>query len=470
MAYVAITIEGGLFPADLIDRIAAGDESGQRPEEFVLATGRRISDEIQGAFSDMRSFWDAFQRRLAHSRGSSTTLTRDAWVLPLLERFGFELVYQRAAVQVDGETYAFSHSAGAEPDAPPVHIVAFEQRLDIRGDGSRRSPHALVQEYLNRSDALWGIATNGNTLRLLRDSARVSRPTYLEFDLQAMVEGNLYSEFVVLYRLLHHTRFPRGGADAHDCWLERYFQQGIDEGGRVRAHLAEGVEEALKELGTAFLVHKDSDELREALASGRLSSQDYYRQLLRLVYRFLFLLVAEERRLIFPPAADTNRQEIYMRHYGVAHLRARCEGHFADDSHADLWVGLLRTFELFRDDDMARQLGLAALGGELFGVQACHDLEGAGCENARLLRAMFHLSTFKDDRTRRRVNYAALDVEELGSVYEGLLEFRPHVALDERPPFDLVAGSERRQTGSHYTPADLVHELVEHALMPIPFR
>ena len=64
------------------------------------------------------------------------------------------------------------------------------------------------------------------------------------------------------------------------------------------------------------------------------------------------------------------------------------------------------------------------------------------------------------------VSYAGLDVEELGSVYEGLLEYHPHVDREQRR-FDLVAGSERKQTGSYYTPHALVMELINSALVPV---
>ncbi|GIW10810.1 MAG: hypothetical protein KatS3mg061_1867 [Dehalococcoidia bacterium] len=409
MVYTAITVEGGLFPSDLLDRVATGEGPGQAPKDFGFE-GSRLSDEIQSAFSDVRAYWDAFQRRLAHSKESATTITRENWVAPLLDRLGFTLVYQRPGPTIGGEVFPISHRAGDDPSAPPVHIVAIGQPLD-RKEGARRSPHALVQEYLNRSDALWGIVTNGERLRLLRDSARLSRPTYLEFDLRGLVESNLYSEFVLLYRLVHRTRFPRGAADAHACVLERLYQAGIDAGGRVREKLREGVEHALEILGQAFLSHPDSAELRDAIARGRLDAADYYRQLLRLVYRLLFLFVAEERRLIFPPEDVPSplpgldegpgaRAGVYYRYYSVSRLRERCERPFASDHFSDLWQGLLTTFRLFRDEQAASHLGLVPLDGELFGAAACRDLEGAGCENAALLRAIFHLSPFST-RARR---------------------------------------------------------------------
>lgn len=471
MGYVAIVSEGGLFPSDLLDRIASGQAEGQRPEQFGLK-GTRLTDEIQGAFSDARSFWDAFQRRIVHSRESSTTLTRKGWIEPLLERLGFDLVTQRT-IQVGNDSYPIAYQVGEAEAAPPVHVVALDQPIGRRSNGSRRSPHALVQEYLNHSDALWGIVTNGERLRLLRNSARLARPTYVEFDLRAMVEGNLYSEFVLFYRLLHRTRFPRGAADAHECLLERYYQQGIDEGGRVREHLRDGVEAALRELGTGLLAQPDSAALREDLRSGDLREGDFYRELLRLVYRLLFLMVAEERRLIFPPAghdqAVLDRQAVYLRYYSLTHLRDRCERYFADDRHSDLWQGLLQTFRLLQDESAAL-LGLSPLDGELFGPLACQHVQRANCENSSLLRAIYHLSTFTEGAVRRRVNYAALDVEELGSVYESLLDYRPHVDLRGpagTPRFELVAGSERKRTGSYYTPPELVRELIDHALVPV---
>jgi hypothetical protein len=477
MAHVAITVEGGLFSADLLERLGSRPEEvpGQRPADFAL-DGARLSEEIQATFSDVQRQWQTFEGRSGRQQVSATSLTRDLWMLPVLRLLGYDLEYQRAAVQAGGATFTISHRAGDEEGAPPVHIVAHDQELDRRGD-ARQSPHALVQDYLNRSDCLWGVVTNGKKLRLLRDSKRFAKPTYVEFDLEAMVAGNLYSEFVVLFRLAQRTRLPRGTADAHESWLERYYQQGIAEGGRVRERLSEGVFHALRTLGGGFLAHPGSAKLREAFSTGRIDEAEYYRQLLRLVYRLLFLMVAEERRLLLvPDHENAARQRIYTDWYSITRLRQLAERRFTGDRHSDLFEGLKQTFLLFRDERHAAMLGLTALDGELFGGSACRHLEAAACRNEDLLGALFHLSTFEDTPegrgrakkrgVRRRVNYAGLDVEELGSVYEGLLEYHPQVER-ERWTFDLVASSERKQTGSYYTPHALVMELIDSALVPV---
>ncbi len=471
MSYATITVEGGLFPPDLLDRIATDDSSisGQKPADFGLSAGRRLPDEIQRTFSDARVHWDSFTRRLEHSQESRTTLTRQDWGAKFFELLSFpSLEYQRTAIEAGGTSFPISYLTGGLDISTPVHIVAVDQGLDER-PGRGRTPHALVQDYLNRSEALWGMVTNGAKLRLLRDSARLSKPTYLEFDIQAMMEGNAYSEFVALYRLVHATRLPQIGIEPHECLLETYYNQGIEEGGRVREKLRDGVRNALEILGTALVQHPDSEALRDAL-SGRLGETAYYRQLLNFVYRMLFLMVTEERRLLFT-SGNVRQQVVYDRYYSIAQLRGRAERYFYGDTHGDLWAGLAQTSRLFRDDNAAQQLGLSPLNGELFGREACRDIETASCTNDALLRAMLSLSTFDDNGVRRRVNYAHLDVEEFGSVYESLLDYRPVVDLGgasgSPPCFQLAAGTERKQTGSYYTPPELVRELVESALVPV---
>ncbi len=472
MAYSSISVEGGLFPSDLLEKIATGDAEGQRPTDFGFRRAYNMANHIRAAFADADIHWQSFRRSLARSSASKTTKTRRDWMGKLVELLDYEeLTLRRSSIRVAGQDYRIYATLGDSEDAPPFHIVGIDRTLDSRVPGERRSPHAVVQEYLNNSDALWGVVSNGGVTRVLRDSARVSHPTYLEFDVQGMVESSQYAEFAVMYRMLHRTRLPSEGDDPDRCLLETYFQQGIDSHSRVRERLREGVQRALITLGNGLLRHPGSDELRRRFRSGSLDAQRYYRQLLRLVYRLLFLMSAEERRLIYPPADSDEvgeRREAYDRHYSVSRLRARAERYFADDEHADLWEGLKQTFRLFRQDDSARTLGMSALDGELFGPFACADIETAGCANRDLLAAALDLSTFVDEGgARRRVNYAGIDVEEFGSVYESLLDFHPQARLDSDTPFNLVSGTERKQTGSYYTPPELVRELIDSALVPV---
>ena len=456
MNFTCIKTEGGLLPVDLLESIAVGEAEAQRPQDFALPKTRRMADEIAAAWSDARAYWDA----LKHAQGrlketdTGTSERREQWVVPLLKSLGYhDLLGMRRASEVGGRTYFISHRAGQDEEGPPVHIEGFNINLDHRSPTGRPriSPHALIQEYLNRTEALWGIVTNGHLLRLLRDSARITRPAYVEFDLEQMMESERYAEFVLFYRLVHRTRLPRGMEDAHECVLERYYQQAIEAGGRVREHLRDNVEEALKIFGNGFLRHPANAELAEKFRNGNLRPEFYYRQLLRLIYRLLFLMVSEERKLVGPDPTDEAHYRIYWDYYSISRLRPLVESHFVpDERHSDAWESVGHTFRLHADENIGRKLGVAPLNGDLFSRNAIPDLENAQLSNADFLRGFAHLSLYREKNITRRVNYAHLDVEELGSVYESLLDFHPVVAeRNGKLGFELVAGMERKLTGSH---------------------
>ena len=370
---------------------------------------------------------------------------------------------------------------------PPIHIVAIDQPLGERPAGGRGralsprglSPHALVQEYLNRTDDdLWGIVTNGAVLRLLRDSSYFTRPAYVEFDLRAILEGERLDAFFLLYRLAHRTRLPAPGQNPEACLLEQYYRQTVDQGGRIRDGLRAAVGEAITTLGNGFLRHPRNDALRRRLAAGVLTPGGYYQQLLYLIYRLLFLMVAEERGLLETIRNDElgirNEESgasagYYREHFSVARLRRLAgEALPAPERFDDLYLGLATLFAVFHDERQAARLGVPALNGELFSGDRTPDLAAAHLSNRDLLAAVDQLSHFTpaDERVRRRVNYAALDVEELGSVYESLLDERPSIDLPDltgfertpvrqpvrsSPTFSLVGGLERKTTGSYYT-------------------
>jgi hypothetical protein len=470
-----------LFAPDLLEQAMAEELAGQRPRDFGLKGARRLTDEISAVLTGAKELWSelhrALERRPATEDDPGTSITREKWVIPFLNSLGYQLKFNQQSYKLGGMSFAISHRAGESPDAPPVHIVGIGQELGRRPKSGRprMSPHALVQEYLNRSDALWGLVTNGYTLRLLRNSTYIRRQCYLEFDLRAIfADEHLYQDFSVLYRLLHRSRLPASAADAHRCLLERYFQHSVEQGGRVRDHLRDGVEQCIQLLADGFLCHPHNAGLREMVRAAddggpRLSAGNLYQQLLRLVYRFLFLFVSEDRGLM-------SDDRLYREHYGVSRLRRLVDDRAAYNEHDDLWLSLRvlwkilaadKPIPLLQDRPMASLLGLPVLNGELF---ARITLDECRITNRDLLSALRHLVNYREKPSAppRRVNYGALDVEELGSVYESLLDFHPRI--DDQggvPRFRLSFGSERKSTGSYYTPAELVSEVVRSALDPV---
>ncbi|MEH2212116.1 DNA methyltransferase [Nostoc sp.] len=465
-----VQIEGNLLAADMTAELLAGNLKGQAPEDFGFTKTDKLADEIAIAWGDAKAYWAAFQRQIDRldADDTATSVTRELWVVPLLRSLGYNPVYTAKAEVVEGQTYAISHRAELGENKPPIHIIGCRIKVDHRPPSGtpRLSAHALVQEYLNKTEHLWAIATNGFRWRLLRDSSLMTRLTYVEFDLEQILNGENFAEFGLFYRLFHRSRLPEGMDDADKCLLEYYHQEALQQGGRVRDRLRDGVEKALIQLGTGFLQHPSNENLRQKLAAGtELTDIGYYRQLLRLIYRLLFLMVAESRNLLI--GEDVEKARIYREYYSIERLRELAERpHWRREGFQDLWQGLRVTFLLFDENWRGKYLGLSPLNGDLFGSYTLPALDDCAIDNHDLLVAIRELSLYQDKGQLRRVNYAALDVEELGSVYESLLDFHPEIS-PKNYEFKLVFGSERKTTGSYYTPPQLVGQLIKTALEPV---
>jgi hypothetical protein len=416
---------------------------------------------LQGAWANFRA---AMEKSSPSDPG--TTLTRERWLLPLFQELGYGRLITAKAVEVDGKSYPVSHGWG---DAP-IHLIGFRVDLDHRTAGvagaARASPHSLLQELLNTSDAhMWGFLSNGLQLRILRDNASLTRQAYVEFDLETMMTGEVYADFALLWLMCHQSRVE--AERPAECWLEKWSRAAQEQGTRALDQLRDGVEAAIIALGRGFLAHRENRALRDKLYAGELRAQDYYRQLLRQVYRLIFLFVAEDRGLLLDPKSDPAARERYTRFYSTARLRRLAERQ-RGRGHADLFHGLRLVIERLGSEAGCPELGLPALGGFLFSPEAAPDLAGCEIANYDLLDAIRALAFTADKHSRRAVDYRNLGPEELGSVYESLLELHP-VLNTGAATFELqrAGGSERKTTGSHYSPTGLIMRLIESALDPV---
>jgi len=209
--FTTIKTEGNLLPIDLLHRIAEGDNGlkGLTPDSYHLTKSERLNEVINRAWNRCEGVWRSFQSDAASlpETDAGTTLTRERWLLPLFQELEYGRLLTSKAQEIERKTYPISHAW----HHTPIHLVTFRQDLDRRTPGvagaARMSPHSLVQEFLNRSDDnLWGIVSNGLRLRLLRDNASLTRQAYVEFDLEGMMSGEVYSDFILLFLLLHQSR------------------------------------------------------------------------------------------------------------------------------------------------------------------------------------------------------------------------------------------------------------------------
>ena len=326
---------------------------------------------------------------------------------------------------------------------------------------------------MRKIGSLWGIVSNGSKLRILRDNPSLTRPSYIEADLDLVFTEELYPDFAALWLAGHASRLKPIDGKPSSCIIETWRAKAHETGERALENLRDGVTEALRQIGNGFLQHPDNDDLRAALEDGTLPPEHYFQQLLGLVYRLLFLFAAEERDLLHPPNATGDQRSVFADGYSLSRLRERALRRRYYDHHRDIWQSLQITFRALARG--APALGLPALGG-LFRSGQCPDLDSAAISNERLLDAVRSLSFFRSDQALARVNYRDMGTEELGSVYESLLELQPVVDVNAAPwtfgfigdgNGDKTRGSERKLTGSYYTPSALVNELIKSALEPV---
>ncbi len=475
---VAINVEGGLISPEKLAEIAATTPDAKAAADYHCPKGTSLRDEITRYFRIGQAHWQAW------SRIDRPTVTQTAAFAKTLlqEAFGFEGLKGPANHIMDGHRYriAWEAKGGRVPIvvAAPVGnengktVEAFTKALPEFGDGNsegvaRRSPVALLQDWLNTSpDCIWGLAVAGDRIRLMRDNASFTRPAYIEADLGAIFRDEMFADFTAVWLLIQATRFGPEGAPPGDSPLERWREAGQRAGTAARERLRASVEDTLLALGQGFL--DANPDLRAKLDSQSLSMQVWFEQLLRVVYRLIFLAVAEDRELLLSPSISPTVRSLYLDGYGFAHLRERSIRRSAHDHHSDAWEGAKIVFRgLERGEKM---LGLPALGG-LFAPGLTPDLDDSKLPNRAFMAAIFKLSWLMDDNRRVRINWRDMATEELGSVYEGLLELVP-VRDDHGRTFAFAGGAEargnaRKISGSYYTPDSLVQTLLNSALEPV---
>ena len=505
---------------------------GMTPADYHVAGSIRLNEAATAAYSRALAYWKSFRKKFdaLPASDAGTTLTRDEWLLPLFDCLGYGRLQTKRAISIDSRDYPISH--GWE-DHVPIHLLSARLPLDKRtqnvSGAATRSPYSLVQELLNRSSKhRWGFVSNGLNLYVLRDNASLTRSANVEFDLETMMDGEYHADFTALFLTCHQSRLeiqptpivdskgsgknasksakavktkPKNEDDVDDdslleievdeeaieieeptrlgpenCWLEAWTKLAGEQGTRAKERLRDGVQLAIQTFGAGFYTCASNAALHQRLRSGELSTQDYYRQLLRLVYRLLMLMVAEDKRtesghnLLHPIDTPTHIRERYTKFYGIARIR-KLANERRGTPHRDLYESLKTTFLKLREG--YAPLGIPGIGSFLFSETSTPDLDNAQITNEAILDAFRNLC-FTEDTTgrggsvRRAVDFGNLGSEELGSIYESLLELHPEIDSQDGPfVLRTAAGNERKTSGSYYTPTSLINCLLDSALDPV---
>lgn len=471
LGLTAVRTEGAILPASILQRIHREDPGldGLKPEQYDL-TGDRLREAASRAWTALQGPWMNFKAERAKLAPSEagTTITRNRWLYPILRELHFgPLEPLRESLKYDEKEFPVSHKFGHSP----LHFIGCNLALDKRTPGAvgaaKMSPHGLLQSCLNSTkENLWGFVTNGLQWRVLRDDNSLSRQSMVEFDLESIFEGQLYDEFLLFFLVCHRSRVQSELPE--QCWLEQWSQAAGEDGKRALNTLRDGVQKSIEALGQGFLKHPANHELRSRIRNGELDKQDYYRQLLRMVYRLLFLFVAEDRGLLLDPKAKDTAKALFNEHFSTQRLRLLAERMRGSNRHHDLFDPLKMVLSKLGEPAGCPELALPALGGFLFAESTAPDLDSSEIANADLLEAVRFLAVTREGGRLARVDYKNLGTEELGSVYESLLELHPDLASDGTW-FELksASGNERKTSGSYYTPDSLIQCLLDTALDPV---
>ncbi len=317
-----------------------------------------------------------------------------------------------------------------------VEVIEPGDEFDRVGGGAGRlevSAHGRMERLLRQTGVPAGLLSNGRTLRLV-SAPRGESSGWLDLHVADMVTTAGRPIVAALRLLLGETRLlalPRDKRFAALLSNSRRFQNEVSE------RLAEQVLHALYELLRGVQAADDASDrelLREALAE---RPDDVYHALLTVILRLVFLLYAEERDLL--PEGET-----FARHYSLAGLYERLREDAA--LHPDTmnqrygaWAQLLVLFRLFHDGAEADGLQLPRRLGVLFDPDRFPFLEGRRAGGARQGHERIEPPLIPDGTVYRaldkllvldgeRISYRALDVEQIGSVYETMMGFRLETA------------------------------------------
>ncbi len=513
--------------------------------------GTLLAREVRGRLGETGMRMPVATRRRLHSLyervaptfGNSTSYarTRQAWIDPLLRALGYEPLEAARPSDFDEDTlpdgsYLYRPIAQADPAASPLLpgpvTVAETNDHTTHDDDEHRAPtavllllmswgadfdrpfasqrrrgdmpHKLMEWLLAAGPAQGGLLCNGRRLRLLRRNVVAGRQEYFEVDLETLFESGSDRDFDTFWTLFRAQAFQPG--EKGRCLLDI-----VDEGSRKHA---EGVSSTLKSsvfraldmlMGTLVnraheLASTPADpaseaarRVREQAAAALDNLNLLYQQSLVLLYRLLFVLYAESRALL--PTDNA----VYRDSYSLEPLRdeimepgsAYLPGAFR------LWESMQALFRLIRLGCTTSHLVVPAYNGDLFSPQHTALLDAIRVPDSALCEVLRELSVTPPtrERGRERIDYQDLGVEQLGAVYEGLLEYEPKIATEpmvevrykgdtaiipareqrdytvvrriETGQFYLGHGAGRKTSGSYYTPQPLVDFLVRRTLGPL---
>ena len=340
-----------------------------------------------------------------------------------------------------------------------------------------QNPCLQMSHYLWLTGSRWGILTDGKYWRLFERETSKRLDIYYEIDLEDLIKNGSKEDFKYFYLFFRKDTFPD--------FLEKVYKGSVNYAEAVGEELKENVYQALKVLSRGFLKTPGND-LKEA----RL--KEIHDNSLILLYRLLFILYAEYRGLL-----PIGENQLYTKNYSLDALKKEIAGRLdrnepiATSTYA-YWNKLRELFEIINTGNS--ELAVPAYNGGLFDRDQHRFLEKHRVGNLYVAKAIELVSRSSD---KVYIDYGSLEIRHLGSIYEGLLEYKLKIAEEDIAPVSkkgkvifipveevqkqgkeieeqeivrkgevylVTDKGERKATGSYYTPDYVVTYIIDNTL------
>ena len=468
-----VTNHGGLFTSDFLTvAITQFTEWGALDDTELV----RFRSAIRTAFD-----------RFPMSRTPNESQTETDLVWPILEVLGWTDSLRQQNLSLKGREDVpdalLFESSGTKAEANRHseewkryrfgRVVAEFKRwsrpLDRRSGrrGEETAPSTQMLRYLRRVDDItggrlrWGILTNGSRWRLYFSGARSVSEHFLEINLAAILglpghecdlsETDRRHWLKVFFLIFRRESFLSAEADPRT-----FHDRAIAEGKFYEERVAQDISNKI--FTDVF------PGLARAIAKAAPDAdlQDVRQTSLILLYRLLFILYAEDRDLL--PVKDARYDNYGLRRKVRLEVGERMDRNDVfSETASRYWVAMADLFIVIDQGDAS--IGLPPYNGGLFDQERHAILTDIRIPDAVMARVIDALSFEVTPEGRKYINYRNLSVQQLGSIYERLLEYE--VAQDDKDITVQPNIFARKGSGSYYTPDDLVHLILTETLEPL---
>ncbi|MEW6162248.1 MAG: N-6 DNA methylase [Nitrospirota bacterium] len=388
----------------------------------------------------------------------------------------------------DSETLKSAHKGKKEDYFKKTICVAeakrwgrpLDRKLKTEADPLEvQNPSLQISRYLWLTGVKWGILTDGKYWRLYERETSKRLDIFYEIDLEDLIESGSPEDFRYFYLLFRKDAFPE--------FIEKVYKGSVDYAEAVGEELKENIYQALKILSQGFL-KTPGNNLSEA------NLKETHDNSLILLYRLLFILYAEYRSLL---PIGVNR--LYTESYSLDAFKKEISNRL--DKNEPIAIStfsycnkLKELFEIINFGN--KELEVPPYNGGLFDSEKHTFLEKHRVGDFFVARAIDLLSRSRD---KAYIDYGSLEIRHLGSIYEGLLEYKLRIAEENIIPLKdkgkekfvsleeakkqkkiredeivrtgemylVTDKGERKATGSYYTPDYIVKYIVENTLGPL---